>query len=54
VELWIEQQKFCCGKYSSARQAAHTVHAHKTGNEQWDSCGLDVPENLEEWLSSAN
>ena len=54
VELWIEKQKFPCGKYSSAREAASIVHAHKTGNEQWDTCGLDVPENLEEWLSTAS
>ena len=52
VELWVEQQKHCCGNYHSSREAAVAVHAHKTGYEQWDSSGLDVPENLDEWLTS--
>jgi len=52
VELWIEQRKLCCGNFSSATEAASVVHAHKTGFEQWDSSGLDVPENLDEWLFS--
>jgi hypothetical protein len=52
VELWIKEQKLCCGTYHSAREAAAEVHAHHTGNEQWDVCGLDVPENLDEWLNT--
>jgi len=53
VELWVDPQKYCCGKFGSAREAAAAASGHRTGFAQWDSCGLDVPENLDEWLSSS-
>ena len=54
VELWIKEQKRCYGTFHSAREAAAQVHGHHSGFEQFDTSGLDVPENLDEWLNTPN